>query len=424
LREALKTIPQSQAVAGGGQWRTLSRAVTDAKQRYEQVRGLPGTDADGALRELLHRIDDLSQAHAEETIHQKRLIAVMVERTGAEPLASGTKPVDDYQDLLTRLDEAVHNEITLQAVTLLWAQALAILRQLFLPPDERHQELSKLAKTTNPAPADVTALKSLLAAPSHLEYFLARIDDPSWLILLDAAEILGPPGRQGAWPVFAAVQRLKARHASQLSALLTSMFDRWGTNPERAFSIARAALELGTDGQSLVLKSARQHAVHSAFGWLALQAAQKADPADEYVQQVADCVISSVLQSGANVYLRPLLDAYVAGVTTANYAERIRILCYKLIKVPEHDHYRQNLKYFRGGSIASRSPARTLTRAPTPGTPRSSERRAGVRRLSVRLDDRRVAPDRQTPVPPRAGRDMGPSRRPSTRFRCRAERRR
>ena len=43
LREALKMIPQSQAVAGSGAWRTRSRSVTDAKRRYEQVRGLPLT---------------------------------------------------------------------------------------------------------------------------------------------------------------------------------------------------------------------------------------------------------------------------------------------------------------------------------------------------------------------------------------------
>ena len=309
-------------------------------------------DAEGALRDLLDRIDDLALTFEQETIHQKRLIAVMVERTGAEPLASGTKPVDTYQALLSRLDEALHGEVTLQEVAGLWLEALAILRQLFLPPEARHQELARLAELTNPAQADVIALKSLLAAPGHLQYFLARIHDPDWLELLDAAEMLEPPGGQNAWPVFAAVEQLGGTHAVQLSALLTAMFNRCGGDPDTAFAIASAALELGANGRNLVLRSVQRHPAASALAWLAVEAARKADPADEFVQQVADQVISSVVQSGVDLYLRPLLDTYVKGVTAENQAARVQILCFKLMKVPESDHRRRGLMLFRGGSIA------------------------------------------------------------------------
>jgi len=259
LREALKTIPASHGIRGGGEWRVRSRKVSEAKQRFEQIRGLPGADTDGALRDLLDRIDDLVLTHEQETINQKRLIAVMVERTGAEPLASGTKPVNTYQALLTRLDAAVHKEVTLEAIAGWWVEVLAILCQLFLPPDARHQELARLAAREKPAQADVITLKSLLAAPGHLQYFLARINDPGWLELLDASELLEPPGGQGVWPVFAAVERLGDTHAGRLSALLAAMFGRWGADPGKAFAIARAALELGADGRDLVLRSARRH---------------------------------------------------------------------------------------------------------------------------------------------------------------------
>ena len=258
--------------------------MSEAKQRFEQIRGLPGADTDGALRDLLDMIDDLAMTFEQETIHQKRLIAVMVERTGAEPLASGTKPVNTYQDLLTHLDEALHTKVTLEAVAGLWVEALALLRQLFLPPDARHQELTRLAELEKPAQADVVTLKSLLAAPSHLQYFLAKIHDPSWLELLDSSGLLEPVGGQSVWPVFAAVERLGEMHADRLSALLATMFDRWGADPEKAFAIARAALELGVEGQDVVLRSAQRHPTALALAWVAVEAAQKADPADEFVQ--------------------------------------------------------------------------------------------------------------------------------------------
>ncbi len=100
LREAMKTIPASQELGGGGLWRTASRAVSDARRRYELVRGVPGEDEQGALDDLLGAIDDLDLVHSQEGIHERRLIAIMLNRTGALPVASGTAPVQGYQDLL------------------------------------------------------------------------------------------------------------------------------------------------------------------------------------------------------------------------------------------------------------------------------------------------------------------------------------
>lgn len=146
LREAMKTIPASQDVGGGGLWRSASRAVADARRRYELVRGVPGEDEQGALDELFATIDDLEIIHSQEGIHERRLIAIMVNRTGALPVASGTAPIRAYQDLLRDLDEALHGDATLDLVHQLWNRCAAILRQLFLPPALRHDELDSLAK--------------------------------------------------------------------------------------------------------------------------------------------------------------------------------------------------------------------------------------------------------------------------------------
>lgn len=114
LREAMKTIPASQPLDGGGLWRTASRAVSDARRRYELVKDVPGEDAEGALSDLLSAIDGLDTVHAQESIHEHRLIAIMVSRTGASPVASGTEPIRIYQDLLGELDTALHGDRTSQ----------------------------------------------------------------------------------------------------------------------------------------------------------------------------------------------------------------------------------------------------------------------------------------------------------------------
>jgi hypothetical protein len=91
LREALKSIPESYGGLGGGEWRTRSRKVWEAKQRFAQVRRISGADEAEVLRELLDKIDDLARTFEQESIHQKRLIAVMVERTGRRAAGVGHK---------------------------------------------------------------------------------------------------------------------------------------------------------------------------------------------------------------------------------------------------------------------------------------------------------------------------------------------
>jgi hypothetical protein len=271
LREAMKAIPASQDVGGGGQWRMKSRSVVEAKRRYELTRSLPGQDSDAALQDLLACIDDMASTHQEESIHQKRLIAVIVNRTGAQPLASGVEPVRAYQDLLTQLDEAVHpghRAVSIEEVRQMWTDCLAILRQLFLPPEVRHHKLDVLAAVDSPGPDDVSTLMTLLAGPNHLQYFLSRIQTPAWLDVLTESVLLEPPTGQAAWPVFAAVTALKDEHGLEVSAVLLRMMERWESHPQQAFYLARAAVDLGTHAVLAVStnRSAKQFALGQRGG--------------------------------------------------------------------------------------------------------------------------------------------------------------
>ena len=135
LREAMKSILASVGSGGTGGWRQVSREVVEARARFGRAVELPGEDVEGALRDLLASIDDLSRFHDEdEGLHERRLIAVLLSRTGTAPLSAGTTPVRDYQDLLGRLDRVAHGGTTQESAEDLWAECVAILRSLFLPP--------------------------------------------------------------------------------------------------------------------------------------------------------------------------------------------------------------------------------------------------------------------------------------------------
>ncbi|NEE01201.1 hypothetical protein [Phytoactinopolyspora halotolerans] len=349
MREAMKAIPESQDVDGIGTWKTRSRAVVDAKHSFELIRGLPGEDEESALDNLLAKIDDMALTHEQDRVHQQRLIAVIVNRTGAEPLTRGTDPVRTYQDLIDRCDRAVHGAVTFEEAQQLWIDCMAVLHQLFLPPEVRHRELDALADLDSPDNDDAATVLSLVAGPNHLRRFLSRIKTVAWFSLLDESGVLEPPTSQAAWPVFAAVGALKDLDQAGLAAALQRMFDRWGADDRQAWYIARAAVDLGVHGRKLVLTALGRHPKTAGLVHLAIEAVRNADPADEFVTSVADIALNQTTGSVGLVEI--LTRPFINGVTAENYASRIHILCFKLRKVPLDDVNRHDLIRDRSGSI-------------------------------------------------------------------------
>ena len=97
LREAMTEILNSQADSGQS-WRSVSREVVKAKQRYERVHGT-GSNGQRPLAELLKKIDDMAGFHKRESDRERRLIAVLFDRTGSAPVAGSTS-VMKYQRTL------------------------------------------------------------------------------------------------------------------------------------------------------------------------------------------------------------------------------------------------------------------------------------------------------------------------------------
>ena len=99
LREAMTEILNSQQVSGQS-WRSVSREVVEAKQCYERVHR---SDLDGPrpLAALLKKIDDMAEFHERESDRERRLIAVLFDRTGSAPVAGSTsvKTVPAHVDM-------------------------------------------------------------------------------------------------------------------------------------------------------------------------------------------------------------------------------------------------------------------------------------------------------------------------------------
>ena len=352
LREAMKSILASAGPGEAGRWRHLSREVVDARTRYGLAVGLPGEDADGALRDLLARIDGLSRFHDEEHgLHEKRLIEVVVSRTGTAPLSAGANPVRDYQDLLDRLDTAAHGgEISESAVDL-WEECVAILRLLFLPPAIRHEELERIAQITHPTRIDTQAVLGLVSSPGQLQYFLGKIASPAWLEALGAAGVLDPTDANGAWPAHAAVARLAEHHPVEVTAWLENMYQLHCATPTCSVQIAAAARAAGGPTLGLVLTAVRDNPEHHGIVRMGVRAAEQADASDALVEDLADLILNANSWAAA-LFVNPLLDQMATGINEDNSQRRIAILVYKIRSLPDDDRLLRRLRWQPSGSVA------------------------------------------------------------------------
>lgn len=357
VREALKRILDSVERPGAARLQAASRRVTAAKKKLDQIRGLPGADEEAAVAELLRAVDELDDFHNEQGIHERRIIAVLVSRTGVVAFEGSSSLIVEYQRLIEELNAAVHGECGLEVARTGLDQALRLLRQLFLPPDVRFPQLDALAAIAAPTSDDVEALHSFIAAPSHLEYLLTRAVSVRWLDLLTDSGLVTPPAGQGAWPVYKLIENLAATNADEIIRWLNDAYDRWGDDPIRARYLVRAAADLGDPGHGLLLRALRAHQQDTSICHTVDWALEDVDARAPIVAQVADYLLNdqgglqriSLLQRDAGV-LAKLVD----GITIDNAEERLRLLSFKIRAVSADDSARQLTLHERAGSIADR----------------------------------------------------------------------
>jgi len=330
LRTALLALLETPDAPRSGQWARTSRAVADAKIRYQTALGLSGYDAADALQDLLNRIDDMAQVHAQESLHEQRLIAIMFHRTGVSPVAAGLEPVKAFDRLLSKLNRAVHAGATVAQAREYWDTCVSILERLFLPPHVRNADLERLAALAAFGADDVARALVLFATPQHLRYFLSHTDGPGWTQALAEGGLLDPPTEGGVWPMFAAVEALRENHAEALTAVLAEIADRCQGDPRQTWYVARATLDVGSTARNLVLMAARRHVTDAALTSFALDAARNTDPRDEFVMNVADVVLNAGALRAHMPYLDDLMDALADGTGAGNWHSRVRLLCQKL----------------------------------------------------------------------------------------------
>ena len=351
LRVAMTEILSSQDDSGQS-WRSLSREVVEAKQQFERVRR-SGSDEQRALTGLIQTIDDLAKFHERESHRERRLIAVLFDRTGSTPVAGNTS-VKRYQRTLQSLNSVVHGPTphAVDQAERTWSECLALLRKLF-SSDERYSELGRLAKIEQPTVEHVTEVGELVISAAHLRFFLARIDRPVWLDMLTDSGLLDPPENGEGWPAFVATERLARQYPAAVAHWLNKIYKRLSVDTKYISMIGDAALTIGDIGLPLVARIVRWHSSEPDVVRLAWDAARSANPSSDSFESFVDIVFNQ--QSSLFVWtFGEIAERFVSAIDSSNAISRLQLIASKIRSTSAEDHVRSWHEHKPYGSISDR----------------------------------------------------------------------
>lgn len=340
LREGMESILKSSDDNARQNWK---KEIVNAKRRYTNIQDIPVDDKQRALKELLDLIDQLEEFRfSGKSFREERLIATLLGRTGTEPRE---KDVRLYQDLIRRLNKALHSSINFDEAIQLWNQCIRLITRLFLSPDIRQIKLKELAQINDPKEGDLELWNNLIATLQHARIFFAEEISLSWLNLLVLKKALDPPSSQEkTWPGFIVISSLGGKYPIEISKWLIDLEKRFGNDLIHTQLIAQAALralEMNSPTHQVLYESVKKHPKDPVIVNLNIKGIVHFDPQDSRVEEIADKVLNKNFWSGSNV-LKPMFEALIEGINSNNVKRRLQLLCFKVNGVDRNNYWRRS----------------------------------------------------------------------------------
>jgi hypothetical protein len=319
IREALTSI--TAGIGFSSRFREISRVVVAAA---DGAQGQP--DDPVASARLFQAIEGLREFTRGPTIHEARMIELIMRRTGHEPLRLAPDPVAEYRHLVEMATTSLHS--TAEDPEELLSRVFALLGRLFAPAEMALAELDRFIEMSNPTPQDAVELAERLVSAAHLRYFSDRAQAPGWLEALSGSPLGQPDERWAGWPVGDLAISVASEEPELAAGWLARAFaDCPGLNPGAAFHFARVAAGIGPSAWTVLIETARRLPTDPSVAAFADQVLSAADPDDEVVELLADVYLNGRADEW---FSGQILAAFVNGTTEANWERRLQLLGFKL----------------------------------------------------------------------------------------------
>ena len=349
LRVALEEIPKAAETGDPGRWGSLSRAAVHAANQYKVALNLKSDEEQVAGQVMFARIDELRAFHEHnDGIHQERLKELFRQRTGTEPLSSGTTPLREYQSLLDDCNHAAHHDCTLDEARSLWLTCLELLQRFFLAHDRDQTPIHHLACVEFPSDDDLEELLGQLTTQVEMRSFLSQVVTPGWLRRLGRSDALGVLGSELWWAACTAAIRISDTHRDETVQWLHETYSQHSGEAEPVRCFAYAARRIAGTALDLLLEIVRRHPTDERVAVEGMNAALNLDATHPMVLELADRLLN-----GSNWERLHLADKFVdhvvIGIDEGNSLERIRRMSCKL----RHEEAKKDLDLVIGSPLGT-----------------------------------------------------------------------
>jgi hypothetical protein len=351
VREALVAVPSIHGTDEPG-LSAVYAPVRRARRELEHTRGLSGESEEDAILAMLRALDAVDDYLAKERLHRRRLVDVVVARSGVRPMPGLQDVGEEYQRLLAEVQgkTGLHGAVDVETARSYLERCLRIFERIFASPVDRIAALDSLASVESPQSDDVERALEEMVTAHHLDYFMSRVSSVAWLHAL-GFEALQPPRSGEKWPVLSALQRLSMVHAAGVVDWLRGL-RATGLDDFQDGYVAFAAHQLGDKGEELMLEILRSHPNSADIATRACLMSGEREPSRPFVLRVADVVLNASCPIDTWTKRHSAIEPLVAGTAEDNWRERASVVASKLARVSADEVERMGRIVFNDGSIA------------------------------------------------------------------------
>lgn len=283
------------------------------------------------LEALYDAIDGLGEILQSKKLHEIRLAQFIESMTGQKHLGGVGTISNDYQKIINDLNPLLHKvpepeQDYTRDVCKCRDRAIDFL-ELISAPNDRRNEIIRLAELCNPSHKDAERLKSCLVSPSDFAWFAKNMRDPTWFKILDR-EMLTPI-EDTTWLISHISKYLKVEHKDALAELIEANISEWIKNDVGFRGLCSAANVLRDRGRQIMLKLLHKDHKYMPLCVFIYTRYLEVNASDQWIAEVADMLLKP--DSGLDDYHKPkILSKLVDGICTSSAKERIKILSYKI----------------------------------------------------------------------------------------------
>lgn len=334
VREALMVLSKAAGSNEKHRWRDLTEALQSSLARLDQDE--PNSIKLDEVVAASRRLVEFKETDVGQNLRGLREYLQVLH--GDAPYgASGTYLLQEFKELLDSANRGLHGVIPHSDATGLLSQLIEFVNRLFKPFEESIRELTLVVRDEPASDENVRRVLGGTFSVVRHTAVISSIDRADWIIALaDAGQLDPEPNRP--WAAASAIARVGGDAPEECVHALEIIWNRIGREGD-GFRVVTAAMACGAPGRHFAVEILRESTGALWWAHAAMQVVGDVESTDLAVGELLRIASEFSVGDRTQMYLDPLMHAFVDGVDVGNAQSRLDLALYGAAKFARSEDF-------------------------------------------------------------------------------------